>query len=106
MIKDSLIVGFIVLILTTWAPWITTGVATRIVTKKFTAQWFGVMDGCVLNCDGCGIKKVQRTPFGVKVNIAYVCGVQQINSLANQKAKTIFVSFLGTVHGLKKISVQ
>ena len=104
--KEIWIIGFILLVIILWSPWITTDFATRIVSEKFNAQWFGIMDGCVLSCNGCGIKGVQRMPFGVKVNIVYLCGVQPSNAQPNQRTDIIFVSFLGTVHGLKKSFVS
>jgi len=100
-----LIISIILLLIIAWSPWITNAYAKRVVSERFTAEWQGVSDGCDLNCNGCGIKESQRTLFGVNVKIEYACGMlpyEPSNPSKYNRTDIIFVSFLGTIHGLQK----
>ena len=92
----------VLLILIAWSPWITNSYSEKMVSDKFTAEWQGVSDGCGFNCNGCGIKESQRTVFGVNIKIEYACGMLPSDSPEYHKIDNVFVSFLGTVHGLQK----
>ncbi|MBI2233188.1 MAG: hypothetical protein HYU56_04665 [Candidatus Aenigmarchaeota archaeon] len=96
------IIGIILLLIITWSPWITNTYAERLASEGFTAEWQDVMDGCGFNCNGCGIKESQRTLFGVNVKIEYACGMLPSDSPEYHRTDTVFVSFLGTIHGLQK----
>ena len=95
-------ISILLLLLVAWAPWITNTSSERVVSERFTAEWQGVSDGCGFNCKGCGIKESQRTLFGVNVKIEYACGMLPSDSPEYHKTDNVFVSFLGTVHGLQK----
>ncbi len=91
------VISIILLLSISWSPWITNAYAEKVVSDRFTAEWDGIMDGCGLNCNECGIKESQRSFFGVNVKMEYACGMSP-----HHQIDTVFVSFLGTVHGLKE----
>ena len=84
-----------------WAPWITKDYAERTVSQRFISQWQGVADGCGFNCDGCGVKESHRALFGYYVKIEYACGMPPSDFPVPHQTDEVFVSFLGTVHGLQ-----
>ncbi|TSC92019.1 MAG: hypothetical protein CEN90_134 [Parcubacteria group bacterium Licking1014_17] len=93
-------IGLVLLLIFVWAPWITKGYAESIVSERFSAKWQGVGDGCGFNCKGCGVKESHRTLFGITVKIEYACGMLPSDSPEYHRIDSVFVSFLGTVHGL------
>jgi len=100
-----LMMGIILLLIITWSPWITNTYSERVVSERFTTEWQVVSDGCGLNCSGCGVKESQRTLFGVNVKIEYGCGMvpyEPSNPSKYNRTDIVFVSFLGTIHGLQK----
>jgi hypothetical protein len=88
------------LVLALWAPWLTRGAAEQRAVQSFDAAWQGVIDGCGLNCNGCGVKDAQKTWFGYQVQLEYACGMLPEDSPEYHQHSTAFVSFLGTIHGI------
>ncbi len=97
-----IIAALLVVLSTMWAPWMTKEDATNTVVDRFAAEWRGVMDGCGLNCNGCGAKESHKTLFGVSVTIEYACGMLPSDSPEFHRTETVLLSFLGTVHGMPK----
>ncbi len=87
-------------LLLAWAPWLTRQRAERLVEETFVAAWQGIIDGCGLECEGCGVKTSRRLPTGYSVEIEYACGMIPFDSPEFHQTSTAYVSPLGTVHGL------
>ncbi len=103
--RRALVLFLILLILAGlayWSPWISKDFAEKRVETAFTVSWQSVMDGCGINCKGCGAKASRKTGFGYTVQIEYACGLLPEDSPKYHQQSTGFVSFLGTVHGLPK----
>jgi len=83
-----------------WSPWISETYAQNAVTTGFDDAWEGVVDGCGLNCNGCGSMEAWRVPFGMRVRLEYACGLIPADLPEYHEQDVFFVSFLGTVHGL------
>jgi hypothetical protein len=95
-----LVVLVLGLVLLVWSPWLTrAGVETRI-RGAFQAAWGGVVDGCGFNCEGCGVVRVERLAAGYRATIEYACGLLPEDSPAYHVTDRVYVSPLGTVHGL------
>ncbi len=94
-------VAVVIIAAAAWSPWLSRQTAESLATSAFEAEWKGVMDGCGLNCkeEGCGVVSSQKALFGYSVTIAYKCGLT-LRETPPQQA-TVFVSFLGTVHGIR-----
>ncbi len=82
-----------------WPPWLTEGLAERRAEASFTSSWAGVVDGCGLDCQGCGARESRRVPFGYRVTLEFGCGLLPADLLEYHQRATGFVSFIGTVHG-------
>jgi len=96
-------VVFLALVITVlWAPWLTRQYVERRVADEFSAAWQGVVDGCGFNCQGCGIKKVERVLSGYAVHIEYGCGLLPQDSPTFHETRLVHVSVFGTVHGLPR----
>ncbi len=93
-----LLLGLLLLVL--WAPWLTPQYAERRVMEAFTTAWQGVSDGCGFNCRGCGVQKLQRVLGGHIAHIEYACGLLPEDSVTFHKTGRVYVSFVGTLHGL------
>lgn len=76
-----------------WSPWVTKEYAEKKVIGRFEKEWTGVIDGCGLNCEGCGIIDSRKIPFGYLITIQFKCGMKEYF-----QQDTNFVSFLGTIH--------
>lgn len=85
-----------------WAPWLPAQEAAARVESGFVAAWQGVADGCGFNCRGCGVTKTQRLLLGYAVEIEYACGLLPVDAREFHRIETIYVSPLGTVHGLRQ----
>lgn len=85
-----------------WAPWISGEEAETQVAQAFASAWQEVIDGCGFNCDGCGIKETHRVVIGYSVEIEYACGMLPSDSSEFHQHDVVYVSPLGTVHGLEK----
>lgn len=82
------------------SPWITDGFAVSRAVESFAKEWDGVSDGCGFNCKGCGVRTTWKVPFGRQVRIVYACGLLPYDSPEFHNEREIFVSFVGTVHGI------
>ena len=99
--KLVLVAVFLALgILLAWSPWLTEERAKQLAYDGFVAEWRGVADGCGFNCDGCGVKEANKAFFGYDVRIEYDCGLKMSGSPEKHPTSIVFVSLLGTVHGL------
>jgi hypothetical protein len=58
----------------------------------------GTIDGCSFNCDGCGATAMQKTIFGYDVRLEYACGMLPSDDPKYHQVRTVFGSFIGTVH--------
>jgi len=95
-----------------WAPWLTPQRAERRVLDEFDAAWQRVKDGCGFNCRGClrpaafgrgcGVTQLLRVPAGYAVDIEYACGLLPQDSAEFHESRLVYVSAVGTVHGLPK----
>lgn len=83
-----------------WSPWMTPQQAEGLVMEAFTAAWQGVVDGCGFNCQGCGATASHRQVIGYVVEIEYACGLIPYDSPDFHQVDTVYVSFIGSVHGL------
>ncbi len=81
-----------------WAPWITKAWAEARTEQAFEAAWYGVVDGCGFQCEGCGVKGSRRVIAGHKVEIEYACGLIPYDAPEFHMTEEAYVSFLGTVH--------
>ncbi|QHW32471.1 hypothetical protein GZH47_17745 [Paenibacillus rhizovicinus] len=82
-----------------WCPWVGRSYAADRTTAHFRLEWKDTADGCGFDCPDCGVKQTRRTMFGTKVSVAYQCGqLPSEPASADNRTKTYFVSFLGTVH--------
>ena len=84
-----------------WAPWITPDYAQAAAVRAFELEWRNVADGCGFNCQGCGPVGVGQPAFGRRVLLEYACGLEP-DTRQNHQVCTVFVSFLGTVHGVPR----
>jgi len=85
-----------------WAPWLTPQLAVRRVVDAFNAAWQGIADGCGFNCQECGVTQLQRVPAGYVVHIEYACGLLPEDSPSFHETRGVYVSAVGTVHGLPR----
>ncbi len=92
----------IVAVLAAWSPWLGPREAERRAAGAFTAAWRGVVDGCGLNCPGCGARVNERLLFGYSVTLEYGCGIQSITAPEPNRTEMVYVSPLGAVHGLRR----
>lgn len=100
MAKKILLISLILaLALVLWAPWLTPAAAQNRAEEAFIVDWLGVVDGCGLNCKGCGARDARRTWLGYQVKIEFVCGLQPEDAPQYHEERSVFVSILGTVHG-------
>ncbi|MGD8191211.1 hypothetical protein ACQCN2_14625 [Brevibacillus ginsengisoli] len=76
-----------------WCPWITDDFSKTRAVSGFNNQYTGAIDGCGSDT---AIRSV-KVPFGRSVEIDYVC-MPALNLPQFHKKKTVYVSFLGTVH--------
>ena len=97
-----LLIGVVLVGGAAWAPWITRDFAAQRAGEAFTGAWQGVMDGCGLQCKGCGVKEPVKVWFGYWVPLVYACGLLPADTPEYHLTRSVFVSFLGTVHGLDK----
>ena len=82
----------LVLLILIWAPWINQEGAREKAIDDFNNQYEGVIDGCGLDCEGCGVNSVNRQIFGYKVSLSYKCGLKDYTQEGSR-----FVSVFGTV---------
>lgn len=87
-------------VLCAWAPWLPQAYAEARAVDSFNQAWAFVADGCGMNCNGCGAISTRRVPFGVFVTIEYACGLLPEDLPEYHQRSDVFVSALGTVHGL------
>ncbi len=82
-----------------WSPWLSESLAKSRAESAFTAFWEHVIDGCGLQCTGCGSHRAERVPFGYLVTLEYACGLIPADLPQYHQSATGFVSTFGTVHG-------
>jgi len=68
-------IALVTLILLGWAPWLTKEYAEERAVRYFEEIWEGVIDGCGLNCEGCGIAETNRDLLGYEVGLQFRCGL-------------------------------
>lgn len=83
-----------------WSPWLAGPRVEAIAENAFTRSWQGVVDGCGLDCAGCGVTSSRRALFGAVVEIEYACGLIPADLPEYHQQTTGFVSCFGTVHNL------
>jgi hypothetical protein len=98
-VNVAVLVGLALLM---WAPWLPAQAAEARVEEGFGAAWQGVADGCGFNCQGCGVTAVRRLLLGYAVEIEYACGMLPVDTHEFHRVETLYVSPLGTVHGLRQ----
>jgi hypothetical protein len=91
----------IAVVLLIWSPWISAHKAGNRVVAAFNAAWDGVIDGCGFECNGCGVKGTRKGVIGYAVSIEYACGLIPEDSPEYHITDVVFVTPLGTVHGLE-----
>lgn len=84
-----------------WAPWVTDAAAQERAVAAFKAAQFGIADGCGIYCKDCGATASRKVAFGRRVSIEYACGLLPAD-LPDFRRREVFVSAIGTVHGLPK----
>ncbi|MBN1386134.1 hypothetical protein JW968_04125 [Candidatus Woesearchaeota archaeon] len=94
--------GFLFLFLLLLSPWLTAERAEKRAVDAFEGRWKGVSDGCGVNCNGCGAIESRRFIFGYIVKIEYACGLLPADLPEYHKNQSVFVTALGTVHGIKR----
>lgn len=97
--KNKIIVSVvgIAIILCAWAPWLTQERVEQLVIAQYNTLWQGVLD----NPGVSGVTDFTKIPFGAKGSLVYTGGLAERSNVSSNKGTTVFVSFLGTVHGLK-----
>lgn len=95
-----IILGLLALGIAAWAPWVTEEFAGTAALEAFTSAWEGVQDGCGFNCQGCGPQDSRWAPFGRLVRIEFACGLLPADLPEFHRQAVVFVSALGTVHGI------
>jgi hypothetical protein len=103
--KRNLLLPFVILALfglLLWSPWITRETAEVRTELALQDAWLNVVDGCGINCNGCGAIQSQRIPFGVLITLEYGCDMLPADSPEYHKKTIVFVSTFGTVHGIPK----
>jgi hypothetical protein len=83
-----------------WAPWISDSGAKARTVAAFDAAQSQIMDGCGFNCKGCGAVSTRKVAFGRRVRIEYACGLLPADLPQYHRQREVFVSAIGTVHGL------
>jgi len=83
-----------------WSSWLTSRHAEQRAVDSFNKAWEFVADGCGTDCKGCGAVSSRRAPFGVLVTLEYGCGMIPADLPEYHQQTTVFVSALGTVHGI------
>ncbi len=81
-----------------WAPWLSADAAQQRAEASFTSGWTGVVDGCGINCQGCGSVGAEHVPFGWRVELEYACGLLPADLPEHHRRTVLFVSAFGTVH--------
>lgn len=76
MRKYYLILILFVLLILAWSPWQTKETAEKSAREIFESEQLGVIDGCGLNCEGCGVSNSQKIPFGFLVEIQFKCAMK------------------------------
>lgn len=85
-------------VLLVWSPWVTPRLAEEAAITQFNLKWMNVIDGCGFNCEGCGAIGYRKAAFGAYVTLQYGCGLMHPGEPL--RSSDIFVSFLGTAHGI------
>lgn len=101
MLSKSMI--FIVITLVSVAifafpPWITKEFATTRAITSFQDSQRDIEDGCGFNCNGCSVIQSKKVMFGYRVEMEYACGLVKKDLKEKHKTRSVFVSFIGTVH--------
>ncbi|MCR2805862.1 hypothetical protein [Paenibacillus soyae] len=97
-IVASVIALIVIVFVVAISPWVTVSFAGDKVTAAFEKENRNVQDGCGLDCKDCGVQYTEKVLFGRNVQIEYACGLIPSDSPEYHQRKTLFVSFLGTVH--------
>ncbi|SFK93473.1 hypothetical protein SAMN03159341_102244 [Paenibacillus sp. 1_12] len=96
---ERIFIGILISIaLICWCPWMTNTFAQFRAIGSFQASQKGILDGCGVNCKGCGVIDTKKVLFGYSVTVEYACGLLPKDSPEYHKSTEKFVSFIGTVH--------
>ncbi len=90
----------LILGLLAWCPWITQPYAEYTVVTSLIDSQKDVADGCGFDCTGCGVTGSRKTAFGYAVSIEYACGLLPCDCYYYHQRTTVWVSLIGTIHGL------
>lgn len=82
-----------------WAPWMTRARAEGQAAATFQAAWAGVIDGCGLDCTGCGAVESHWVPFGYSVTLEYACGLIPADTPEYHQRSTGIVPAVGPAFG-------
>jgi hypothetical protein len=96
----ALLAAVVLLIAFAWSPWLSESLAKSLAESAFTTSWEHVIDGCGLDCKGCGARPARRVAFGYLVTLEYACGMIPADLPDYHQSAEAFVSSFGTVHGL------
>jgi hypothetical protein len=87
-----LIIVLVFFLILAWSPWITKEYAEKKAADTFNSAQNGIIDGCGLNCEGCGVVSSQKLLFGHSVILRNKCGIKN-----NYRDAKEFVSVFGIV---------
>jgi hypothetical protein len=96
MKKLRIFIGIILVIVCAWSPWVTKDNVTEIVENRFASLWRNVTD----NPHVVGLADITKIPFGIRAVTLYAGGLGGSIDEKPHRGETVFISFLGTVHGL------
>ena len=96
------LVALVVFGLLAWSPWMTRERAETAATRQFAQNWQGVMDGCGLNCTGCGVTATRRVWFGYAVTLEYACGMLPADLPEYHQRARVWVTGVGLIFGLPR----
>lgn len=94
-----ILVGLTIALLLIWSPWMTPAIAAQRVESAFATVWDGIADGCGL-VGPAGPVTIRLV--GYTTEITYACGMLPSNSPEFHKHTVVYISPLGTVHGLPR----
>ncbi|RXT06569.1 hypothetical protein [Ammoniphilus sp. CFH 90114] len=99
------VLALVILFFIISSPWLTPSTINSIVASAIESSQEDMVDGCGMDCNGCGVKKVEKVAFGSIAKIEFACGLIPEDLPEYHEEARVFISFLGTVHqvGEKRI---